>query len=312
MDGWCAAAGGGAYGAAARRCLRVRAQRLRRGATGGDAFKVFSVGALAFSMNVLKAMRQLAWRGCYELMAGRLKRPDWTFMNYGFAADPTERAALRLEPGDEPDRLCIQLYEHVVGARELTGRDVLEVGSGRGGGASYLSRYRAPRSVTGMDLAQRAVELSRRDRRGPGLRFVQGDALAMPFPDDAFDLVVNVESSHCYPSMGTFVAEVARVLKPAGSFAYADFRPSAEVPHLLTGLSEGPLVLQSSEDITANVLEALRSDNDRKAELIDTIVPRLFRRPFRRFAGIRTSSTFERFESGELRYICAHLVAPDP
>jgi len=261
-------------------------------------------------MNGLRAVRQLAWRGCYEMMAGRLPRPEWAFMNYGFAADPAERGALRLEPSDEPDRLCIQLYDHVVGASELTGRDVLEVGSGRGGGASYLSRYRAPRSVTGVELAHRAVELSRRHRQGPGLRFVQGDAQALPFPDDAFDLVVNVESSHCYPSVTTFVAEVARVLKPAGSFVYADFRPAVEVPHLLAGLSEGPLVLKSSEDITTNVLEALRADSDRKSELIDTIVPRLFRRPFRRFAGIRTSSTFDRFETGELRYLCAHLVAP--
>lgn len=261
-------------------------------------------------MNALRAVRQLAWRGCYEVMAGRLPQPEWAFMNYGYAAEPAERGALRLGPGDEPDRFCIQLYDHVVGASELTGQDVLEVGSGRGGGASYLCRYLAPRSVTGVDLAQRAVELSGRHRRGPGLRFVHGDAQALPFPDDAFDLVVNVESSHCYPSMTTFVAEVARVLKPGGSFAYADFRPAAEVPHLLATLSEGPFVLESSEDITANVLEALRADDDRKSELIDTIVPRLFRRPFRRFAGIRTSSTFDRFETGELRYICAHLVAP--
>lgn len=261
-------------------------------------------------MNAAKAVRQLAWRSCYEVMARRLPRPDWAFMNYGFAADAGEQGALRLEPPDEPDRLCIQLYDHVVGVDELTGRDVLEVGSGRGGGASYLCRYRAPRSVTGVDLAPRAVELSRRHRKGPGLRFVQGDALALPFPDDAFDLVINVESSHCYPSMTAFVAEVARVLRPAGLFAYADFRPAAEVPDLLTCLSEGPLVVESSEDITANVLAALRADNDRKSALIDTIVPRLFRRPFRRFAGIQGSSTFTRFETGELRYLCARLVAP--
>lgn len=272
--------------------------------------QLIRVRAVACGMNALRAMRQLAWRGCYEVMAGRLPRPEWAFMNYGFAA-PAGRGALRLEPSDEPDRLCIQLYDHVVGSSDLTGRDILEVGSGRGGGASYLCRYRAPRSVTGLDLAQRAVELSRRHRRSPGLRFVQGDAQALPFPDAAFDMVVNVESSHCYPSMTTFVAEVSRVLKPTGTFAYADFRQAAEIPHLLADLSEGPLELQFSEDITSHVVEALRADNDRKSALIDTIVPRLFRRPFRRFAGIQTSSTFHRFETGELRYLCAHLVAPD-
>ena len=68
-------------------------------------------------------------------------------------------------------------------------------------------------------------------------------------------------------------------------------------------------MLKSSEDIAANVLVAMRADSDRKSELIDPIVNRLFRRPFRRFAGIRTSSTFEKFGSGVAHYIYAHLVA---
>ncbi|HEY5980797.1 MAG TPA: class I SAM-dependent methyltransferase, partial [Microlunatus sp.] len=166
--------------------------------------------------------------------------------------------------------------------------------------------------VTGVDLAVRSIELSRRHRRVDGLRFVRGDALSLPFPDDSFDVVVNVESSHCYPSMAAFLAEVARVLRPGGLFAYADFRPAPEIPALLTRLSEGPLLLQASEDISTRVLAALLADDDRKSGLIDAMVPRPFRRPFRRFAGIRGSSTFARFASGELRYLSAQLSAPRP
>lgn len=258
----------------------------------------------------LRRVRQLAWRGCYELMAEALPMPSWSFMNYGFVPNSAQQQALVLEPADEPDRLCIQLYEHVLGDAELTARDVLEVGSGRGGGASYLCRSRAPRSVTGVDIARRAVELSRRRRRGGTLRFVQGDATSLPFPDDSFDVVVNIESSHCYPSFTAFLGEVARVLRPGGMFAYADFRPRSQVPQLLARLADGPLVLVTSEDITANVLEALRQDDDRRAGLINEMVPRLFRRPFRRFAGIDGSSTYAKFQTGELRYLCARLVAP--
>jgi SAM-dependent methyltransferase len=260
---------------------------------------------------VRRAVRQLAWRACYEAMARTLPTPGWSFMNYGFVPDPAEQQALVLDPADEPDRLCIQLYDHVLGGHELTGRDLLEVGSGRGGGASYLCRFRAPRSVTGVDLARRAVDLSRRDRRGAGLRFVQADAASLPFPDDSFDVVLNIESSHCYPSFTAFLGEVARVLRPGGLFGYADFRPRTEVPELLVRLADGPLVLVTTEDITTNVLEALRADDDRKAGLIDEMVPRLFRRPFRRFAGTEDSSTYAKFRTGELRYLCARLVAPD-
>jgi ubiquinone/menaquinone biosynthesis C-methylase UbiE len=255
-------------------------------------------------------VRQLAWRGCYEVMAHTLPMPSWSFMNYGFVPDSAHPQTLILDPADDPDRLCIQMYDYVIGDYSLTGRDVLEVGSGRGGGASYLCRSRAPNSVTGVDVAQRAVTLSQRDRRGAGLRFVQGDAVALPFADNSFDAVVNIESSHCYPSFTAFLDEVARVLRPGGLLAYADFRPRREVPDLLDRLAGASLTLVTSEDITANVLAALREDSDRKTALIEQIVPRLFRRPFRRFAAIQDSSTYDRFEKGELRYLCARLAAP--
>ena len=95
---------------------------------------------------------------------------------------------------------------------------MLEVGSGRGGGASYLSRYLRPRSVTGLDLSQKAVDLCNRHRKAPGLAFTRGDAQSMPFADSSFDAVVNIESSHCYPSMGKFLSEVHRVLRRAAAF----------------------------------------------------------------------------------------------
>lgn len=161
--------------------------------------------------------RQLAWRVLYEVLAARVQRPEWAFMNYGYAM-PAGDVGPALESADEPDRLCIQLYAHVLSGTELRGADVLEVGCGRGGGSSFIARYRGPRTTTGLDLSRKSIALCRRHRRAPGLSFVQGDALAMPFADHSFDVVVNLESSHCYDSMDDFLAEVHRVLRPGGSF----------------------------------------------------------------------------------------------
>ena len=62
-------------------------------------------------------------------------------MNYGWASlDPTA-SALTLRPEDEPNRYCIQLYHRVASVVDLCGSDVLEVGCGRGRGASYVMRY---------------------------------------------------------------------------------------------------------------------------------------------------------------------------
>jgi SAM-dependent methyltransferase len=47
----------------------------------------------------------------------------------------------------------------------------------------------------------------------PGLKFVPGDAEFLPFANNRFDVVINVESSHCYRSMQSFIRQAFRVLK---------------------------------------------------------------------------------------------------
>jgi SAM-dependent methyltransferase len=255
-------------------------------------------------------LRQLGWRACYELLGSRVQRPEWAFMNYGYAPLGPDAAPLVLDPADEPDRYCIQLYAHVLDGLDVAGADVLEVGSGRGGGASWISRTLGPRTTTGVDFAASAVSLSSRDRVGPGLRFVRGDAQALPFADASFDVVVNVESSHCYASMTAFVAEVRRVLRPGGTFAWADLRTAEDVETTRAQLTSSGLVPQRQDDITREVLNALRLDDARKAELVRTWIPRPFQRALRPFAGLEGTRNPEGFAAGTLRYLSARLVRP--
>ena len=56
-------------------------------------------------------------------------------------------------------------------------------------------------------------------------RFEVGDSESIPFEDEKFDVVLNVESSHCYGDMDQFMSEVTRVLKPGGHFLWCDLRP---------------------------------------------------------------------------------------
>jgi ubiquinone/menaquinone biosynthesis C-methylase UbiE len=102
--------------------------------------------------------------------------------------------------------------------------DVLEIGSGRGGGAAYLAHRLAPRRLAGLDVSAAATALARR-RHGsvPPLEYRQGDAEALPFGVETFDLVLNVESAHCYASIPRFLAEVHRVLRPGGELLFAGF-----------------------------------------------------------------------------------------
>ena len=94
-----------------------------------------------------------------------------TFMNYGYA-ELADVDRLALDPSDEVNRYCIQLYHHLTSAVDIVGRDVLEVGCGRGGGSDFIARYLKPRSVTGLDIAHKAVDFCNSHYSVKGLSFV--------------------------------------------------------------------------------------------------------------------------------------------
>jgi SAM-dependent methyltransferase len=258
------------------------------------------------------AVRRFVWRACYQALAKRVSTPEWAFTNNGYAPTTVDLGTPPLRSSDERDRLCIQLYLHAIGHCDLRDGDVLEVGSGRGGGASFMSRYLHPRAVTGMDFSPEAVALCNRHRLAPGLAFVCGDAQSMPFPASCFDAVVNIESSHCYESMDTFLSEVCRVLRPGGRLFFADLRSVDGVNTLREQFNDCGLTVEKETDITTNVLTALQLDNARKLELIDALIPRVFHGPFRVFAGIAGTRNYAGLESGKLRYLSAQLAKSSP
>jgi ubiquinone/menaquinone biosynthesis C-methylase UbiE len=135
-----------------------------------------------------------------------------------------------------------------------------------------------------------------------GLEFRVGDAERLPFEDGSIDAVINVESSHCYPSFDRFLAEVRRVLRPGGHFLYADFRAQESISSWEKSLNKSGLLLLQQSDITVNVVAALERDNERKLALIDRLVPKPLRASFLDFAAVKGSALFEGFRTGRMLY----------
>ena len=246
-------------------------------------------------------LKRLLWRRWYQYLAG-YQHSGWRFMNYGFASLTPGNPPLELQPGDEPDRYSIQLYHRVASAVPLAGLDVLEVGSGRGGGASFVMRYHKPRRLTGLDFAAKAVCFCRDQHRLEGLSFVAGDAELLPLDDESFDAVLNIESSHCYGSMPRFLRQVNRVLRPGGHFLFADLRSAVDRDRLDRDIQECGMTLLEQEDITANVLAALRCESARKLALIEQSVNQPLQNAFRQFAAVEGSEVYEGFKTGATVY----------
>ncbi|MQA77525.1 MAG: methyltransferase domain-containing protein [Streptosporangiales bacterium] len=105
------------------------------------------------------------------------------------------------------------------------GGAVLDVGTGPGVLLTEIARRRADVRLTGIDLSADMVATAQRNVAELGERVSAqvADVAGLPFPDDAFDLVVTSLSLHHWDDVESAVAELARVLRPGGRLYVYDF-----------------------------------------------------------------------------------------
>ena len=99
---------------------------------------------------------------------------------------------------------------------------ILEIGCGRGDTTRMLLKKFPTASVVATDYDPAQVALASRRVADSRLKVRQADATALPFPDGAFDLVVEFNTFHHVADWKAAVRECARVLAPGGAFAAMD------------------------------------------------------------------------------------------
>lgn len=164
----------------------------------------------------------------------------------GFAAQSRER--YRLEPYIIP-------FADFSGTRGLA---VLEIGVGLG--ADHESYARAGANLHGIDLTDRAVAFTSQRLALQSLRsdLKVGDAEALQFSDNSFDLVYSWGVIHHSPDTAKAAREILRVLKPGGRFRVMIYHKRSLVGAMLWlryGLARGRPFLSLAE-VYATYLES--------------------------------------------------------
>lgn len=246
-------------------------------------------------------LRRPMWRIWHNLLIRFDTDTTVNFMNYGYAGLNGDKP-ISLKKEDEINRYCIQLYDHVVNRIKLENKKVLEVGSGRGGGAHYISRYYKPKKYTGVDISSGVIKFCNRFYNVPGLSFVEGRAEKIPVDSATYDAVVNVESARCYSSLNTFFREVHRILSTDGYFLFADMIEKEDVDNIRKKLKNCGFTIQNETDITKNVTRGLELDTYRRDMLIHNKIPRFLKKSFKEFAGTKGTNRFDSFTNGKFEY----------
>ena len=118
--------------------------------------------------------------------------------------------------------------EAFIGRLQISpGSRLLDVATGTGNLA--IPAARAGAIVTGVDIAANLLVQARERAAADGLsiQFDEGDAEALPYADSSYDIVVSMFGAMFAPRPALVAAEFARVLKPGGTLAMANWNPAS-------------------------------------------------------------------------------------
>jgi len=95
----------------------------------------------------------------------------------------------------------------------------IDIGCGNGAFTELIVGRCAPAEVRGIDPSEEQLAFARQRPAGRMAEFRQGDAMALPFPEDRFDAAIMALVIFFVPDPAKGVAEMVRVTRPGGTVA---------------------------------------------------------------------------------------------
>lgn len=202
----------------------------------------------------------------------------------------------------ESHRTHIYLYEKAMSMHpsypDFENLEILEVSCGQGYSLEWIERWHGPtKCLIGCDkVVTRNVN-----------NIVYGDATSLPFNDESFDFVLNVEAAHLYSDYRKFFKECHRVLRTDGVFCYADVRYPRDVSLLNEAAKAVGFETRHLEYCTEEVVEGL-NHSARKYDTLLAQAPffvKLFKKSLRATYCAPGTEAYERLRTHQKVYIAA-------
>jgi ubiquinone/menaquinone biosynthesis C-methylase UbiE len=164
--------------------------------------------------------------------------------------------------GDEPTKVVIKNFEEGV---IKPGDKILDIGSGFGRNANWLAQKGVNVTAINIDDEEIREAKEKGEKLGVNVKYIHADATELPFPNDSFDVVLDLGCSHMIHNkedQRKAETETARVLKPRGHLIYFGFS-KAHPDYLNKPNSPMFRDLEDIQEMYGNDFDILSSQEDR-------------------------------------------------
>lgn len=198
--------------------------------------------------------------------------------HYGCWDNPNWSNRVPADYGRAAERMCQKVC---AAARIQPGEQVLDVGCGLGSVVASLNANYSQLNLAGVNIDLRQIQVARAGviaREQNRVAFIAGDALALPFADGSFDVVLALECTMHFRSRAAFLKEARRVLRPGGRLALCEHfarAGSRQLPDRATyseifGSYLEPISVGQFSGMAASVHLRLASDEDVSRQTLPT------------------------------------------
>lgn len=249
-----------------------------------------------------ETVKKSKWNVFIKKMSQKDTLNSTNFMNYGFKNLSADED-INLLHDDEKNRYFIQLYDHVISKVDLYYKDILEISSGRGGGASYINRYYAPKTYTCIESSKNLVNFCNSYYSEPGLSFINASEKKMPFENERFDFVINLGAARFYDDFPKFCNEVYRVLRKDSIFIFADIVEKRTLETVKHQLRMAGFTIEHKDDITQNIVAFIQDEQIHKYKFKKERIPGFMKKAFSTFIKSNDSDNAEALLNGTSIYM---------
>lgn len=111
--------------------------------------------------------------------------------------------------------------------------NILDIATGTGDFAIELSKL-SPSQITGIDIAEKMLEIGREKMKQKGLsdkiKLLEADCENLPFPDNTFDIASSAFGVRNFENLHKGLTEMHRVLKPGGRILILEASEPSNMP----------------------------------------------------------------------------------